>query len=248
MIASEVRFGSRHLGMRVTMNVLLPDHMAEPWSTLYLLHGLSDDHTIWTRLTSLERIAQTRSMAIVMPQGFRGFYTRNENGPDYEKYVLEDVIGTAERLMPLRRDRAGRHIGGLSMGGYGALRIGLAHPEHFASIHSHSGALGYPNVGAPNQSSFTQAEYRNIFGATGTGTDHDLYELARRLKPQAAPRISIDCGVDDFLIRHNRDFHAALDRMKIAHAYAEFPGAHNWDYWDAHIARAIDFHLGVATA
>lgn len=241
MIQSEVRFHSGHLGMRVTMNVLLPEAGAGPFSTLYLLHGLSDDHSIWHRLTRLEMYAWRFPMAIVMPQGFRGFYTTNDAGPDYARYISDDVIGEAERLFPLRRERAGRAIGGLSMGGYGALRIGLAWPERFASIVSHSGAVMYGTTGQRTDSPMSQREYDRIFGTSPAGTDHDLLTLARRAAGNL-PAIAIDCGVDDFLLDQNRALHQRLSDSKIPHAYEEFPGEHNWDYWDARLPASLARH------
>lgn len=246
-----LNLSSKHLGQRVSLTALLPEIGDGPFATLYLLHGLSDDHTIWTRQTALERHAANLPLAIVMPQGFRGFYTRNEAGPDYVSYLLHDVIGTCERLLPLRRDRGGRSIGGLSMGGYGALRVGLAHPDRFTSIGSHSGALGYGSGQLANRSSLTPGEYRRIFGEAPAGTDHDLVALARRANSTSPlPAIAIDCGVDDFLIEQNRTFHIALEAIALPHAYAEHPGEHNWAYWDARLPAALAFHasaMGIET-
>lgn len=241
MIHTEVRFPSKTLGMRVTMSVLLPEAIEGPFATLYLLHGLSDDHSIWHRLTRLEAFAWRLPMAVVMPQGFRGFYTRNESGPDYARYIADDVVCEAERLFPLRRERAGRSIGGLSMGGYGALRVGLAWPERFASIASHSGAVMYGTTGQRTEGPMTIGEYQRIFGHSPAGSDHDLVRLAQMAK-ENLPAIVIDCGEDDFLLDQNRAYHARLEELKIAHQYDEFPGEHNWDYWDARLPAAIARH------
>ena len=244
MIQTEIRFPSAHLGMRVSMNVLLPENGAGPFATLYLLHGLSDDHTIWSRLTRIEPYASRWPMAIVMPQGFRGFYTDHARGPNYAKYIMEDVIGTAQRMLPLRRDGASRAIGGLSMGGYGAMRIGLGDPAAFASIHSHSGCLLYGTVGRARDSVLSQAEYESIFGDAPADTAHDLLYLAEQAKQDGIrlPALHVDCGVDDFLIEQNRAFQAAMAALQVPLTYRENAGGHSWDYWDAHIARAIEFH------
>ncbi len=243
MILTELRFPSRVLGMRATMNVLLPENADGPFATFYLLHGLSDDHTGWQRWTRLENYAGNLPLAIVMPQGFRGFYTNNNAGPRYFDYVIEDVIGTAERYLPLKRERASRCIGGLSMGGYGALRIGLARPELFASINSHSGAVMAGTYGQRKDGPVSNAEWIATFGTEPAGTDHDLLTLARRVHTAPMkPNILIDCGVDDFLIGQNRDFEAQLNSIGLDHTYREFPGIHNWDYWDLHIRDALAFH------
>lgn len=243
MILSEIRFPSRVLGLRVSMNVLLPENVEGPFATLYLLHGLSDDHTGWQRWTRIENYAANLSLAIVMPQGFRGFYTNNHAGPRYLDYLLEDVIGTAERVLPLKRDRTARGIGGLSMGGYGALRAGLSHPDRFASIHSHSGAVLAGTIGQRKDGPMMSSEWLGIFGEKPAGSDHDLVTLAQRAHAgPTKPKILIDCGVDDFLIEQNRGFEAELKSIGLEHNYREHPGAHTWDYWDLHIREALAFH------
>jgi putative tributyrin esterase len=238
----EFHFYSTTLGMQTAMNVLLPDTIEPPFATLYLLHGLSDDHTAWMRRSRIEVYAEKHQLAIVMPNGYRGFYTNNEDGPAYADYIVRDVMGVAEKYFPLKRDRAHRAIGGLSMGGYGALRIALSHPQLFISAHSHSGAVLYPNVGAGSQSSMTLREHRQIFGPTPIGTSHDLLHLAKKLNDSDRPFIHLDCGREDFLFEQNERFHAELGAANIPHEYQVHTGVHDWDYWDIQIQKALAFH------
>lgn len=236
-------FFSDALQKQVQCYVLLPDAGRGPFPVLYLLHGRSDDHTIWHRRTRIEQLVREMPLAVVMPDGFRGFYTDNESGPAYARYLYEDVIGFVERTFPVARKRSGRCIGGLSMGGYGALRAALARPDLFTSAHSHSGALkaGHNPV---RFASSQPGEDRLIFGARPAGSAHDLFAWAKKRKRTAArlPKLRIDCGVDDYLIEHNRAFHAHLEALKIPHEYHEFAGAHDWAYWDEHIGEALAFH------
>ena len=134
-------FFSKILQKCVQMNVVLPDTGMAPFPVFYLLHGLSDDYSIWHRRTSIERYVAEMPLIVVMPDGYRGFYTDNEIGPACGRYMVEDVIGFVQRAFPARRDRAGRCVGGLSMGGYGALRLALAHPALFVSAPSPSGSI-----------------------------------------------------------------------------------------------------------
>jgi S-formylglutathione hydrolase FrmB len=243
MILSELRFPSRTLGLRVSMNVLLPENLDGPFATFYLLHGLSDDHTGWQRWTRIENYAGNLPLAIVMPQGFRGFYTNNNAGPRYLDYIVEDVIGAAERYLPLKRERGSRCIGGLSMGGYGALRVGLARPDLFASINSHSGALLAGTTGQRKDGPMPTPEWMSIFGHEPAGSEHDLVTLAKRVHAGAMkPQILIDCGENDFLIDQNRGFESELKKIGLPHTYREFPGVHDWNYWDLHIRDALAFH------
>lgn len=231
---------SQVIQKQVTTTVIFPDQGSPPFATFYLLHGLSDDHTIWIRRTRIEMYAAQYPLIVVMPDGFRGFYTNNDAGPAYARYIGEELPAMIERTMAARADRAGRCIGGLSMGGYGALRVGLAYSTRFASINSHSGALmaGSREL-APNR--FPEAPH--IFGQRPRGSDHDLLTLAARAKADGTlPPLRIDCGLDDFLLPDNRGFHEELQKLNIQHEYEEFEGDHNWDYWDLHIREALAFH------
>ncbi len=230
------------MGKQVGTNVIVPGSGAGPFPVFYLLHGLSDDYTIWQRNTAIERYSAAYPMIVVMPDGYRGFYTDNDAGPAYAKYIGEELPEVIERTFHARTDRAGRCIGGLSMGGYGALRVGLGYPERYASINSHSGALDvrrYSQVNGP----LPGPAATQVFGADPTGTPHDLVFLAQRAKAAGQlPKIRIDCGTEDFLLEANRYYHGELNRLNIPHEYEEFPGSHEWGYWDLHVREALAFH------
>lgn len=235
-----VNWRSKVLGKWTSMHVLLPEGGTPPFPTFYLLHGMSDDYTIWLRQTRIEMYAREWPLMVVMPDGHRGFYTRNENGPDYARHFGEELIEFVERNFQAKRSRSGRCIGGLSMGGYGALRLALGYPEKFGSVHSHSGAVLH---GAKEYRKANEGEMRRVFGRRPAGSDHDLVRLARRAAAAGRlPKMRIDCGTEDFLLEDNRGFHAQLRKARIPHDYAEFPGSHNWDYWDLHVREALAFH------
>jgi S-formylglutathione hydrolase FrmB len=220
--------------------VLLPERGEPPYATFYLLHGLSDDDSIWLRQTRLEVYARQYPLLVVMPDGYRGFYTNNHHGPAYARHIGEELVTFIERTFPVRRARAARCIGGLSMGGYGALRLALGYPETFASVTSHSGALMHGSRAVPADD---PGFWRGIFGPSPVGTDHDLLYLARQAqRARRLPKIRLDCGTEDFLLADNREFHDRMKRTGIAHDYIEFPGAHTWDYWDQHVQDALAFH------
>jgi len=244
MAQCEMRWFSQTLQMRVQTTVLIPDDFPPPYSTLYLLHGLSDDHLTWIRMTRLESYASAFPLLIVMPMGFRGFYTDNDAGPAYAQYIGQELVTKIERTFPARPDRISRGLGGNSMGGYGALRIALGFPDRFASAHSHSGALMGGSRNAP--ASRLGEEGVRIFGNSPIGAAHDLLHLAENAK--AAGRLChlrLDCGVDDFLFADNQEFHARLAAMNVAHDYLENPGNHDWGYWDQQIRPALKFHTQV---
>ncbi|MBN2452554.1 MAG: esterase family protein [Lentisphaeria bacterium] len=251
MAFAQMQWRSEVLGKQVGMAVILPDVGVPPFPVFYLLHGLSDDYTIWHRRTRIEWYVRDLPLIVVMPDGFRGFYTDNAQGPDYATYMAVELPALVQRFLPARTDRGGRCIGGLSMGGYGALRLALGYPERYVSANSHSGALlfGHRN---PDPQDARAPEFLRITGPNPAGSTHDLLTLARRCGERGMlPALRIDCGTEDFLLPANREFLAFLKAEGIAHEYAEFPGAHTWDYWDTHVQEALAFHcrhLGIIPA
>ena len=240
----QLHWPSATLGRQVTTWAVLPDGGTPPFATLYLLHGLSDDHTVWLRRTRLESHVAGRPLIVVMPDGGRGFYTdHHDGGPQWATHLGVELPTFVERNLPAVATRDGRFLSGLSMGGYGALRLALGYPDRFASAVSHSGAVLGPrrrNDVPPS------AEYRAIVGPGSglAGTDNDLARLAAAAKAGGRlPRLRLDCGTDDFLLDDNRAFNRQLVDVAVDHQYQEFPGGHAWDYWDEHVRDGIAFHL-----
>lgn len=254
MALTTLHWHSQVLGKHTTTQVLLPDVGKPPFATFYLLHGRSDDHTIWLRRTRLEGYVAKLPLIVVMPDGHRGFYTDNADGPAWAKHIGEELVDVIERTFHARPARGARAIGGLSMGGYGALRVGLAYADRFCSINSHSGAVGWARIRdgvglrqeakRRNWGPVVLAEMLRVFGKGGLrGGPHDPLVHARKAKRAGRlPRLLLDCGTEDFLLEGNREFVRALSSAKIPHVYREFPGTHDWDYWDIHIREALAFH------
>lgn len=248
MALLSVNFSGNSIGLATSMNVVVPDSGPGPFPVFYLLHGLSDDHSIWLRRTSIERYVAGVPMIVVMPTTHRGFYT-NGQGPGtyrYEDHIVKDVVGFVDRVFPTIKGREGRVIGGLSMGGYGAVKLALKYPEMFCAATSHSGAMYGPMLTPVKKDGKVEyePEFVAMFGEKYLGGDDDLIALAKKCPKAKRPALRIDCGTEDFLLEHNRAFAAELKKLKFAHEYAEYPGAHNWDYWDTHVREAIGFHRG----
>lgn len=243
MSFAQLHWPSQVLGRQTTTWVLLPDQGTGPFPALYLLHGLSDDHTIWMRQTRLESYVAGKPLMIVMPDGGRGFYANHhDGGPQWATHFGVELSGMIERIFPAIPTRAGRFIGGLSMGGFGSLRIALGYPDRFSSVTCHSGAV----LGPGRRKDLPPSkEWKSIVGPIGwENSGNDLTPLAKQAATVGLlPRMKIDCGIDDFLLDDNRLFHKQLADAGIAHDYVEHPGGHNWDYWDLHVRDAIDFHL-----
>ncbi len=245
MAVCQVSFFGTAIQKAAAMNVIIPENLKGRVPVLYLLHGLSDDYTGWCRRTSIERYVSEMKLMVVMPDSNRGWYTNSVNAPGlrFEDHIMHDVIGFVERTFPVIPQRRGRAIGGLSMGGYGAIKLALKHPDVFCSAHSHSGAL--TRLAALRDAKEKEAyilEAQAIFGPSAAGGREDCVALAATCPKNLRPHLWIDCGAQDFLIQDSREMHRHLLKLKYPHAYHEYPGAHTWAYWDAHIQDALAFH------
>ncbi len=234
-----IEYFSGSLEKATAMNVILPDPQIDPpYFTLYQLHGLSDDHTVWTRRTSIERYVAGLPLVVVMPDGGRGFYTDAREGYAFESHIIKDTLDFVERYFPVKAQRSHRAIGGLSMGGYGAVKLALKYPNVFGSAAAHSSVFL-----AGHSRDFTESdELARIFGSDSAGGDDDVFALAERAQRGNLPAVYFDCGRSDFLLDANRLYHEHLGRLGISHTYREYRGAHSWDYWDRHFPKALKFH------
>ena len=260
MALMELKYFSSALLKQTAATVIFPETKVEgPFPVFYLLHGLSDDHTMWQRRTSIERYVQDLPLIVVMPDGGRGFYCDAEQGMAWETAIARDLVTLIDKMFPTLKERSGRCVGGLSMGGYGAIKLALSYPEMFCSANSHSGALGFAHwaPSADPGNSFA-VEFTRVIGTEPAGGSNDLFALAEALDParqairpphgqavreDTRPALSIDCGTSDHLLDANRAFHAHLTEIGYSHEYSEFPGGHDWPYWDEHIQQALKFHL-----
>ncbi len=235
----ELRYRSNVLEKQTSASVLLPStDVPGPYHVMFLLHGLSDDQSAWTRYTSIERYMSGLPIIVVMPDGGRGWYCDAEHGYAYATAIGVELPEVIRHYFPTKE---GWCSTGLSMGGYGATKLALTHPEVFVSGHSHSGALGFGHH-VEYLESDRGVEFRRILGDNPVGGPNDLYALSANLAVADRPKLRIDCGTEDFLIEDNRAFDAHLSKIGFAHEYEEFGGAHTWDYWDRHVTEAIDFH------
>ena len=194
MAVLHATFFSDTLRKQVQMNVFTPNKGSGPFPVFYLLHGLSDDYTAWQRWTRLENYLGDLPLVVVMPDGFRGFYCDHVDGPKFATYMLDDVVGFVERTFPVLKTRAGRCIGGLSMGGYGAISLALLRPEMFVSANSHSGAFWR---GKPLGDFLKDPEFAKVFGTMKevTGSVRDVFAQSAKHKRSGTklPKLLIDC-------------------------------------------------------
>lgn len=248
-----VRWHSELLGRDTEFRVLIPAHGAPPFATLYLLHSLGDNSSAWLEKSCLTRAVQSLPLLVVMPDGQRGFFTNNDDGPPYARHIGEELVPLIDRMFRTIPERHARAIGGASMGGYGALRVGLEYSSLFCSVHSQAGSLDRnivfardPEKRSPVIRSRPESfidEMRRVFGEAPTNTPHDvLYQALEARRRGTLPAFRFDCGTEDYLIHGNRAFHKDLVTSGIPHVYHEYPGSHGWSYCDAHFPEALHFH------
>ena len=252
----------------------------------YYLHGLSGSESDWVAKGGIDAAADslfnrgTPEMIIVMPDGDDGWYTTWTNQLDYracadtvhgeaplsfcvqhqryDDYIARDVVRYVDSHYRTQADRAHRGIGGLSMGGYGALSLALHYPDVFSAAASHSGVVSPLYVGphpfvAPPQYANEADVMRPAAAAYWSrykmywGTDLERWRIADPARAAELlqkhggrmPSIFIDCGTEDALVDQNRALHDEFNRMRIRHDYAEWPGAHTWRYWSTHVRESL---------
>jgi S-formylglutathione hydrolase FrmB len=242
-------FYSHVVSLSSTMDVILPDpppvgraDLSRPYPTLYLLHGLSDDHTIWQRRTSIERYVAGLNLAVVMPAVGRSFYANTRAEQHYWSFIAHELPRLARSYFPLSAARADNFVAGLSMGGYGAFKLALSYPERFAAAASLSGALDVVEL-TRREEELGVGELRYTFGPADelAGSANDLFALADELAAGDAPRPALYqwCGRDDHLIGANRRFRDHVAELGLALTYEEGPGGHEWACWDAQIQQVL---------
>ncbi|MFD0958489.1 alpha/beta hydrolase [Paenibacillus chungangensis] len=241
---------SEVLGLSTSLTAILPQQtltqigMSNKSSgtkhkTLYLLHGLSDDHTIWLRRTSVERYVAELGIAVIMPQVHRSFYSDMVHGGAYWSFLTEELPAIARSFFPLSAAREDNFVAGLSMGGYGAFKWALSNPECFAAAGSLSGVLDIVKYSKENVDDAKKRTLELVFGDEPlAGTTHDLLHLLDTTSGngQSKPALYQCCGTEDYLYDHNASFRVACaDKPDYCLTYEEGPGDHNWAYWDQQI-------------
>lgn len=259
MALIQCNFFSEVLKVGTAMNVILPQPAGPTqiglagtqaprpehgYPTLYLLHGLSDDQTAWTRRTALERYASGRNLAIVMPRVDRSYYADMVHGPAYWTFVSEELPRLARSFFPLSARREDNFAAGLSMGGYGAFKLALAYPDRFAAAASLSGALD--PVGLLEAMPDRSDEWIAMFGDPPhvAGTVSDLFHQARLLSSATHATLPLYqcCGTADFLYASNLRFRDHAQSLNLNLTYEEHPGgSHEWGYWDRMIQRVLEW-------
>ena len=262
---AEVRVATFHsaaLGRDVNCAIHLPPSYAEGAKTypvVYALHGLFESSQFWPRrglapiLDDLWAKHALPEFVVVAVDGGNSFFLNSPQGA-FEDLVTKDTIAFAESTFRVRRERAGRALFGVSMGGYAALRIALSHPDLFAAVATHSAMLlsGPPRPGQ-GADPYQLAAFARVFGEPpdlALWKANDPLDWATRADGKAVPALSFDCGDHDRygLGAGHEELHRRLQARGIAHEFALKPGDHGYEYVRSVLPSSLEFlskHLAV---
>ncbi|WP_157208975.1 alpha/beta hydrolase [Mariniflexile maritimum] len=235
---------SAHLNNRGDITVFVPS--GENLTNLpivILLHGVYGSHWLWSQKTGIHLKMKTwiengeiAPMIIAMPSDglWRdgSGYLPLEN-TDFEKWIVEDVPNAVVELIPQASDTSKLFIAGLSMGGFGALRLGIKYNDTF------SAASGLSSITTIEEMKLFTNEDLSVY-TQNENENESVYKTILKHK-NSLPPFRFDCGTDDLLIEGNRKLHQQLTDLNIEHIYKEHPGKHEWPYWEAHIKETIQF-------
>ncbi|MBW4080897.1 esterase family protein [Paenibacillus sp. S150] len=240
---SEVLGMSTDIGAVIPLNACALKERDGKLPVLYLLHGLGGDHSEWTRQSGIERYAEEKGLALILPRADRSYYMDMKQGGAYFTYLSQELPGLVCKIFAISRRREDTFAAGIPMGGYGAFKLALRCPERYAAAASLSGGVDIAGrISGPN--GFQPGEVQRIFGAAAEleGSRDDLFALLDNAALSGSqPRLYQCCGTEDFLLEGNRRFrdHAAAAGLEIT--YEEAPGEHEWGYWDRQARRVLEW-------
>lgn len=256
----QMNFLSKTLMRQVPVNVILPvDKLTfpgmpmredKPYKTLYLLHGILGNYTDWVCGSRIQRFAEENNLVIVMPSGDNAFYIDQPvTNNYYGEFVGKELVEMTRKIFPLSHKREDTYIGGLSMGGFGAIRNGLKYHDTFGAIIALSAALHMDGFKSRTNDAPIFFERRNYVEALFGDLDEMLVSdknpkyLVEQLLREGAefPAIYMACGKDDALLSCNQDFVNFLRERNVQVTFEVGPGNHEWDFWDTYIKKGIEW-------
>lgn len=242
MVSIRTEIYSPLLGLATSVMVLVPDGL-DPRTVpvVTLLHGLSDNSTVWERRTNVEEYAQKRGVAVVMPEVGRSWYTDMAQGLKYFTFITEELPAECHRLFGLSREREKNFIMGNSMGGYGAMKCAFRKPENYAGVGAFSSVADITDRVERARGTEMEGEFRAIFGQELTiAPEEEIFSLVRGLT-SPLPRIYMACGEQDALYEGNVRLDETLTALSLPHRFDHRPGLHCWPFWNESLEDAFSY-------
>ena len=233
------------LGRTLPCTLLVPSS-GRVEGVLYLLHGGYSHHREWAGRVDLARLVAGRPLAIALPEGEFSLFIHGYDGRNWERYAALEVPRAVEDRLGLSLDRTRRAVAGISMGGFGALHLGLTYPERYGAVATLSAALGMTwwQVGQ-----FPGSPFLPALGPPGSGTRawvdpwRTLERALAAVGPEGLPPLWLSTGTEDDaeVTEAHRALHASLERAGVPHTYREVPGGHDWGFWSRETPTLLGF-------
>jgi putative tributyrin esterase len=234
----ERTFHSKALDREMHYMIVLPAEYASSqrrYPVLYLLHGWAGDFKNWVTLTNLVDYSRSYPIIIITPDAQNSWYVNSATIAKnrFEDYIVNDLIREIDGHWRTIASPHRRAIAGLSMGGYGSVLFGLKHADLFAIAGSVSGALDGP-AGAEQAMPVLRESTDQAYGALDSATRaaNNIFSLVEKGEGPKLPYLFFECGAQDPFLPSNRKFVNGLSLKNIPYEYHEYPGAHNWEFWD----------------
>lgn len=216
------------------------------WKPIYLLHGTYGDGSDWIRYSNVERYAKEYGFAVIMVSCGNNFFRNMAHGDAYETFLAEELPRYVEYLFPILGGPEHACIGGLSMGGYGAMSLAVRHPERFTRVISLSGGFDFTHMRLGEEFPIDTWPFYSVFGeesseALWSREDVNLKPQIRKLLESGKkfPAVFQSVGTEDFTLEVNREMDRFLTEQHIEHVYREVPGKHDWKLWNTELEAAI---------
>jgi len=244
-----VQVPSEVMKKKIPSSVTMPADYASTKTRLpvvYLLHGAGDDERGWGLNTPVQEMADKYRVIIVTPSVGLSWYFDSpvDSSSQFETFVSKELVKYVDSHYRSLPKREGRALAGLSMGGHGAMFLGLRHKDIFSAAVPMSGGVdicgSHPLVGPFSERWGIKQYLGPIEICPERWHELSVINQVDSLKPSELA-ISIDCGTGDFFIEVNRQLHAKLTEKGITHEYVEFPGGHSWEYWRLALPRQMEF-------
>lgn len=274
MAVIKMNFLSKYLGMQTNITVCIPSFSFRDvinntpdfykpgmqFQTLYLLHGGSGDDSDYVNFSNIVRYADEHRIAVVMPCDYNHFYTDDPKGPRYWKYIAEELPEVCQAYFPLSSKPEDNFAAGLSMGGHGAMKLGIMKCENFNAILCMSGVSFNPDK-LPNfrrAAPFKMADpdlmpmiaLDAIYGDLEKfkGGPNDVWHWARVNVEQGKklPKFFLTVGDTDFAREGVEDAHQYLAGLGYDTFFELVPGyGHEWAFWDLTLKKALEQWLPI---
>ncbi len=254
MALLQVNFLSKALFRTVPLNVILPSDKIDyrtfgyangpehSFKTLYLLHGLLGNYTDWVSGTRIQRWAEEKNLAVIMPSGDNAFYIDKAPGNAYSEFIGKELVEVTRSMFRLSDKREDTFIAGLSMGGYGAIRNGIVFSDTFGYVGGFSAAAHLFNEEDKNKGLVSSDA---IFGDSKKAALSDMNpevaveNLIKEKRPM--PKFYLSCGTEDGLYNANIELRDFLKEKKADVTWDEEKRGHDWDFWDSQIKKYLDW-------